>query len=98
MGTLRIFLPTGKGKKGVEKERIEIVYQMLCHMGHFVTKGYGSVMIADTSPYTFPLTRNVFGMVICAEVRDLEEKQAIMMDLGYLVVNKDKKVLQPVGV
>lgn len=101
MGTLRIFLPTGRGKKGVDKERIEIVYQMLCHMGHFVTKGYGPVMFIDPNGPTsfgFTWTRNIFGMIICAEVPNLEEKQTIMMDLGYIVVGEDRKVLQPVGV
>ena len=83
-GKLVVAIPTGYGTNGVRKEALAVLLNLISEMSvdGIVTKKWGAYWSPDPEPYNWH-TRKTWGMIVTAEVNDLEHCKLIVQDFGY---------------
>ena len=83
-GKLVVAIPTGYGTNGVRKEALAVLLNLISEMSvdGIVTKKWGSYWLLDPEMPSWDTCKK-WGMIITAEVNDLERCKLIVQDFGY---------------
>lgn len=84
-GKLVVAIPTGYGTNGIRKEALAMLLNLISEMSvdGVVTKKWGSYNLPDPDPAFAWYTRKKWGMIVTAEVNDLEHYKRIVQDFGF---------------
>jgi len=85
-GKLVVAIPTGYGTNGVRKEALAVLLNLISEMSvdGIVTKKWGSYYLPVPDPEaSWTHTYKKWGMIVTAEVNDLEHCKLIVQDFGY---------------
>jgi hypothetical protein len=85
IGVLRIGIPTGLGPNGVRKEAVKIAKAMFTEMGaKYINKRYTKYYVPEAYNLDSGLFHTVkWGVVLSAEVPDVEYARSIMLSFDY---------------
>lgn len=83
-GKLVVAIPTGYGTNGVRKEALAMLLNLISEISvdGVITKKWGAYYLPDPKPYDWHTTKK-WGMIVTAEVNDVERYKLIVQDFGY---------------